>query len=270
MKVRDQAGSVINERTARSNKNRISWLFDIPSLIDPFGNIRFLRQLVTALIGMATYIQLNVINRLKVEGGEVLRDLPSENVLFISNHQTYYVDVIALYHVFSASKWGFKHINIPVYLLFPKVRAYYIAAAETMKEGIIMRLFNYAGAVTVKRSWRHSGEDVFRNADLRAPVKIKKALEDGWVINFPQGTTSPEAPVRRGSANIIRVLRPLVVPVRVEGFRKSFGKKGLFPKKRGTLKVSFGQPVRFEEGKSVDDIFAFLEQHIFPDASKST
>ncbi len=246
----------------KKGANRI-WM-GIPSIRDPFGNIRILRQIVTALIGISTYLQINVLNRLKVIRGEVLQDLPSENVLFISNHQTYFADVIALYHIFSASKWGFKHINFPIYLVFPKVRAYYIAAEETMRNnGWLTRLFSYAGAVTVKRSWRHDGAEVFRSSDLRAPVKIKKALEDGWVINFPQGTTDQSAPVRKGSANIVRVLRPLVVPVRIDGFHKSFGKKSLWPRKRTNLTIEFFTPVRFEEGKSVDEIYTFLHEHIF-------
>ena len=264
MKGRNPGGGALSFEQAGLKKAVSKKIFGLPSLADPFGNIRIFRQIVTALIGFGTYIQLNILCRLKVKRAEILQELPSENVLFISNHQSYYVDVIGLYHIFSASKWGLKNINLPIYLLFPKVRAYYIAAEETMKaRGLLLRLFTYAGAVTVKRSWRHNGEEVYRSSDLRAPAKIKKALADGWVINFPQGTTSPDAPIRRGSANIIRVLRPLVVPVRLSGFVDAFGKKGLFPKKRGKLNIDFLDPIQFGQDTPVEEIYAFLEDHIF-------
>lgn len=264
MSQRKSSPSAVDLRAAREEKRPNRILFGIPSLRDPFGNVRFLRQFLTALIGMATYMQINLINRLHIVNADVLQDLPEENVLFVSNHQTYFVDVIALYHVFSASKWGFKNINFPLYLFFPKVRAYYIAAEETMRNnGLLSRMFGYAGAVTVKRSWRHDGSEVERNSDLRAPVKIKKALEDGWVINFPQGTTDPKAPVRKGSANIIRVLKPLVVPVTIDGFNTSFGKKGLWPKRRTKLTIKFSDPIRFEDQHSVDDVYDYLTGHLF-------
>lgn len=64
---------------------------------------------------------------------------------------------------------------------------------------------------------------------------ITKALNDGWVITFPQGTTKPWKPIRRGTAHIIKKNKPVVVPVVIDGFRRSFDKKGLRIKKRGIL-----------------------------------
>jgi 1-acyl-sn-glycerol-3-phosphate acyltransferase len=40
-------------------------------------------------------------NELNIEGSEI-RNLP-ELMLFISNHQTYFADVVAMFHVFNAS-----------------------------------------------------------------------------------------------------------------------------------------------------------------------
>ncbi|MCB0473201.1 MAG: 1-acyl-sn-glycerol-3-phosphate acyltransferase, partial [Flavobacteriaceae bacterium] len=56
---------------------------------------------------------------------------------------------------------------------------------------------------------------------------IGKALDDGWVITFPQGTTTPFKPIRRGTAFIIKEYQPIVIPVVIDGFRRSFDKKGL-------------------------------------------
>lgn len=231
---------------------------------DPFGNVILLKRLLTSIIGMATYRRFNKVNKMDVEGIEHLMQLPRTNVLFVSNHQTYFADVIALYHIFGRAKWRFKKKSSPIYLLLPRAKSYYIAAEETMKDsGWLPRVFSYAGAVTVKRSWRHKGQEVQRNADIKAPSKIKKALSYGWVITFPQGTTSADAPVRKGAANMIKSLNPLVVPVRLDGFREAFDKKGLKYRKKGTrLSVQFGQPVQFDPQQSVEEIQQQLEAWI--------
>lgn len=232
-------------------------------VIDPFGNILLLKRALMGLLGIATYRRLNIVNKTKVEGAEYLFDLPRKNVLFVSNHQTYFADVFALYHIFCSTKWRFKNINLPLYLLMPRVKSYYVAAEETMKGGLLPKIFSYTGAVTVKRSWRHKGQKVQRGADLRAPSKIKKALDFGWVVTFPQGTTTPNAPVRKGTASLIKAFNPIVVPVEIDGFFQAFGKKGLAFKEKGVqLKVKFKQPVQFAERVSTTEIQAFLEEHI--------
>lgn len=237
---------------------------------DPFGKVLVLKRALTGLIGLATYPGFNIVNKTKVEGAKYLLKLPKTNVLFISNHQTYYADVIVLYHIFCSVKWRFKNINFPLYLLVPRVNSYYIAAEETMKEsGLLPKIFSYAGAVTVKRSWRYKGEKVKRGADFKAPQKIEKALGFGWVITFPQGTTSPQAPVQKGAASIIKAFNPLVVPVEIDGFRKAFGKKGLQLRKKGVqLSVKFKEPKRFAEDATIEEIHEFLEGHLIDSCSK--
>ena len=244
--------------------NRSAKIIAIPSMTDPFGNIIFLKRTLTRLIGMATYRRFNVINKTEVEGAEYLSKLPETNVLFVSNHQTYYADVMALYHIFASVKWGFKNMDSPIYLLHPKAKVYYIAAEETMYEsGLLPKIFSYAGAVTVKRSWRHKGKDVKRSADYSAPEKIKKALSFGWVINFPQGTTKAKAPIQKGTAKLIQKLRPIVVAVEIDGFQEAFDKLGLHYKKKGVkLSVKFQKPKQFDEDCTVEEIQAFLEKHI--------
>jgi 1-acyl-sn-glycerol-3-phosphate acyltransferase len=67
------------------------------------------------------------------------------------------------------------------------------------------------------------------------------------VITFPQGTTKPFAPGRKGTAHIIKLTRPIVIPVVIEGFGKAFNKKGLKFKKTGTrLTVRFKEPLIFD------------------------
>ena len=74
--------------------------------------------------------------------------------------------------------------------------------------------------------------------------KIHRALEDSWVITFPQGTTKAFAPGRKGTALIIKQNKPVVVPVVISGFWRAFNKKGLKFKKKGTLlSVRFKEPL---------------------------
>ena len=42
----------------------------------------------------------------------------------------------------------------------PKLNMYYVAAKETMHEGLLPRILAYAGAITVERTWRAKGKDV--------------------------------------------------------------------------------------------------------------
>lgn len=224
---------------------------------DAFGHLYFLKRILIFLLGSFTYNRYNGFNKLKVSGTENLVDLPSQNVLFVSNHQTYFADVFAMYHVFCSVKNGFiDTIKNPVYLLNPKIDFYYVAAEETMKDSILTKLFAYTGAVTVKRTWRAKGENINRKVDLNEVNNIDKALKNGWVVTFPQGTTKAFAPGRRGTAHLIKKNNPIVVPVVIDGFRRAFDKKGLKIKKKGiNATMTFKEPLIFDfEKESSDDI----------------
>ena len=84
---------------------------------------------------------------------------------------------------------------------------------------------------------------------------INKALKDGWVITFPQGTTKAWAPIRKGTAHIIKENRPIVVPIVIDGFRRSFDKKGLFIKKKNTQqKMEIKKPLEINYDDSIENI----------------
>jgi 1-acyl-sn-glycerol-3-phosphate acyltransferase len=78
-------------------------------------------------------------------------------VLFISNHQTYFADVVAMFHVFNASLKG-ENIKNVLYLWNPKLNIYYVAAKETMQAGLLPRIMAYGG--NGERTWRAKGKDV--------------------------------------------------------------------------------------------------------------
>ena len=243
----------------------LSWLdFLVFHEKDPFGNSLFIKRLLISGIGWFTYWRFTVVNKTVIEGIEHLENLPDNNVLFLSNHQTYFADVISFYHIFSSVKWGFKSTIVPpLYLMAPRARSYYVAASETMKAGIVPKLFGLGGALTVERSWRAEGKNVKRERDSKAGDKVYQALGHGWVVSFPQGTTSPYAPIRKGTAHLILENNPIVIPVVINGFRRAFDKKGLrFKKRNTTLTVRFKAPIEFDQSMSVEEIIERIRKEI--------
>lgn len=215
---------------------------------DAFGTPYFLKRFVILIMGIVSYRRFNGFNKLKITGSENLVNLPDSNVLFVSNHQTYFADVAAMYHVFCAVNNGYLNtIKNPIYLINPKVDFYYVAAEETMNKGFLTKIFKIAGAVTVKRTWRAEGKNVNRMVDMSEVENIMRALDNGWVITFPQGTTTAFAEGRKGTAKIIKNQRPLVVPIKINGFRRAFDKKGLRVKVTGVKPtLEFKKPLNID------------------------
>ncbi|MGB2128557.1 MAG: lysophospholipid acyltransferase family protein [Flavicella sp.] len=232
---------------------------------NPFGHILIVKKWLIRIAGIISHRRYNKFNTLHIEGSEMIRDLPNQNVLFVSNHQTYFADVAAMFHVFNASLKGrvdsIKNIG---YIWNPKLNLYYIAAAETMKAGLLPKIFAYMGSVSIQRTWRSGGESVKRQVKMSDISNIGTALNDGWVITFPQGTTKPFNPIRRGTAHIIKTYKPIVVPIVIDGFRRSFDKKGLLIKKRGVLQsMVIKKPLKIDyENDTFDDIVKQIEYAI--------
>ncbi len=203
---------------------------------NPFGHILFIKKWLIRILGAITHQRFRGFNELQIEGSEVIKELPDKNVLFISNHQTYFADVVSMFHVFNASLSGrVDSIKNVGYLWNPKLNLYYVAAKETMKAGLLPKILAYVGSVSIERTWRSEGKDVKRQVRMSDISNIGKALDDGWVITFPQGTTTPFKPIRKGTAHIIKRYKPVVVPIVIDGFRRSFDKKGLRIKKKNIL-----------------------------------
>lgn len=232
---------------------------------NPFGHILFVKKWLIRIMGVMTHQRYKGFNKLEIVGSEVIRALPENNVLFVSNHQTYFADVVAMFHVFNASLSGrIDSIKNVGYIWNPKINMYYVAAAETMKKSLLTKVLAYAGSISIERTWRAGGEEVNRQVKFSDISNIGKALDDGWVITFPQGTTTPWKPLRKGTAHIIKKYKPVVVPVVIDGFRRSFDKKGLRVKKKGILQsMVIKEPLQIDhENDSVDTIIEKLEYAI--------
>ncbi len=229
---------------------------------NPFGHILWVKKWLIRVFGIISHNRYHRFNDLQIEGSEILRNLPESNVLFVSNHQTYFADVAAMFHVFNASLKGrvdnLKNIG---YIWNPKLNIYYIAAGETMRDGILPKILAYAGSVSIERTWRSKGEDVTRKVRMSDISNIGTALNDGWVITFPQGTTTAFKPIRRGTAHIIKKYNPVVVPIVIDGFRRSFDKKGLLIKKRNVLQsMVIKEPLEIDyENEEMADIVTKIE-----------
>ena len=142
------------------------------------------------------------------------------------------------------------------YVWQPKLNLYYVAASETMRSGILPKILAYVGAVKVSRTWREKGKEIHREVNPDDIKNIGIALQDGWLITFPQGTTSPWKPIRKGTAHLIKTYKPIVVPIVIDGFRRSFDKKGVVVKKKGIQQTMWIKaPLEIDyERESVEEI----------------
>lgn len=232
---------------------------------NPFGQVLIIKKLLIRYMGFISHRRYRGFNELQIEGSSFIKDLPDSNVLFVSNHQTYFADVVAMFHVFNASLSGrtdsIKNVG---YLWNPKLNIYFVAAKETMKAGLLPRVLAYAGSVSIERTWREKGQEINRKVKMSDISNIGIALNDGWVITFPQGTTKPFRPIRKGTVHIIRKYKPIVVPIVIDGFRRSFDKKGIRLKKKGILQsMEIKAPLEIDyENESSESIIEKIEYAI--------
>ncbi len=111
-----------------------------------FGQFLFLKKWIIRIAGVLSHRRYRGFNELQIEGSDILRNLPQNNVLFISNHQTYFADVMAMFHVFNAALSGRDdNIKNVGYLWNPKLNVYFVAAKETMKSGLLPKMFALCG-----------------------------------------------------------------------------------------------------------------------------
>ena len=228
-----------------------------------FGQYLSIKKAIIRTIGVLTHKTFNN-KRFNIQGTTILNEIPKHNVLFISNHQTYFYDVIAMLHVFNASVNGRRDsLKNILYLLKPKSNIYFIAALETMKASVISKILSYAGSILIKRTWREAGKEITRNIRSEDFDNIIKALNDGWVITFPRGTTDNSKPVRSGTAHIIKSTNPIVIPVKIDGFGDVFERNSLKIKNKTKLfSIKFGNALKFHDNESIESITNQIEKII--------
>lgn len=222
------------------------------------AGVNIIKRLLFWLIAPIDWVRFSLFNRLEYEGREHLEGLPSSGVLFVSNHLTYYIDVLAISHALAGPRCspfdGFR----------ARMNVGFVAAVEALNSrGLLPRMFNYTGAVPIKRTWREGDRDVQRPVDPGDLKRINDAIRNGWLVTFPQGTTQPGAPVRKGTAHMILLHRPIVVPIVLSGFDRAFSKKGFRRIARGVeLGVRFKAPIAIAPDATVERVVEIIAEAI--------
>ena len=210
---------------------------------------RWLRRGLLASFGVGfTVPYLAILNDVQVEGDGVLKTLPRRNVVFLANHQTYFLEALTFFDL--------VYVRHQFPLEDPILR--FSAAEETMKKNLLTKLMTLAGGVTFRRSFREGGVDVQRPVDLEGVARVEEAIQDGWLLHFPAGTTKKGAPLRAGVSRLLHNTQAVALPVRVDGFRDLLLHKQVPGKlfKRCSLKIHppldldafYAGPYQKEEG----------------------
>jgi 1-acyl-sn-glycerol-3-phosphate acyltransferase len=191
---------------------------------------RWIRRGVIASFGLGFAVPyFSLLNEVEAQGDDLLESLPHRNVVFLSNHQTYFLEAIAFFDL--------VYVRHQLDLEDPFLR--FSAAEETMKKNVLTGLMKLAGGVTLRRSFRAGGRDVKRDVDLEGVARVEQAIRDGWLLHFPAGTTRKGAPLRPGVARILHDTKAVAVPVRINGFRELLVHKQLPGKlfKGGSIRI---------------------------------
>lgn len=172
---------------------------------------RWLRRGLLAGFGVGfTVPYFAILNDVQVEGDDVLHGLPRRNVVFLANHQTYFLEAIAFFDL--------VYVRHQFPLESPVLR--FSAAEETMKQNLLTKLMTLAGGVTFRRSFREGGQDVARKVDLEGVARVEEAIRDGWLLHFPAGTTRKGAPLRAAVTRLLHNTQAVALPMRIDGFRE--------------------------------------------------
>jgi 1-acyl-sn-glycerol-3-phosphate acyltransferase len=199
---------------------------------------RWLRRGLLASFGVGfTVPYFAILNDVHVEGDELLKELPRKNVVFLANHQTYFLEAIAFFDL--------VYVRHQMPLESPIVR--FSAAEETMKQNLLTKLMTLAGGVTFRRSFREAGEDVRRAVDMEGVARVEEAIQDGWLLHFPAGTTKKGAPLRGGVTRLLHNTKAVALPLRVDGFRELLLHKQVPGKLFKQCSLKIHRPLPLEE-----------------------
>jgi 1-acyl-sn-glycerol-3-phosphate acyltransferase len=208
----------------------------MPTLEPSFFDRWLRRGLISAFAFGFTLPYFRLLNRIQATGDAILDTLPRKNVIFLSNHQTYFMEAIAFFDL--------VYVTHRLPLENPFVR--FSAATETMQKNFLTQLFTKAGGVTFRRSFREGGRDVKRSVDLEGVAKVEEAIATGWLLHFPAGTTQKGAPIRPGIAQLLHRTKATAVPVRVDGFQRLLLYRQLPGKILRTCRLTLHPPMELD------------------------
>ena len=190
----------------------------------------FLSYLWTNLTAFLGFLLFFVLNRTEVIGRERVPQEP--NTLLLSNHQSmidsWLVGIAAYY---PQSWWK------------PWLVPWNPAAEENFFANPLLALLSDLWRAIPIREGRR---------DIRALYRMTRALRDGVMILFPEGTRTRDGSIGDGQpgAGLVTLgTQPTVVPVTIDGMRDVLPIGSRFPRFGQRVVVHFGEPVDYEDLK---------------------
>lgn len=193
-----------------------------PSWTKPRGMLRALWHLWVWFSLCIVLVYLKVFNRARIEGIEnVPKDGP---VLIVSNH---------------ISDLDPALIPAAVLLRYPFQLPRAVAKSELFQVPILGAILHSYGAIPVDRTGK----------DIKAMREIVRAMRQGKVLIFPEGTRSMDGkllPGKRPVGKLIHLARPIIVPAAVWGTILAILPEGGIPRIGKDVGVRFGPPLDME------------------------
>ncbi len=191
----------------------------------PFAS--YLWTNLTAVLGFLLFF---VFNRTEVVGRERVPQEP--NTLLLSNHQSM-IDswLVGLAAYYPQSWWK------------PWLCPWNPAAEENFFSNPLMALLSDLWRAIPIREGRR---------DIRALYRMTRALRDGVMILFPEGTRTRDGSIGDGQpgAGLVTLgTRPTVIPVTIDGMQEVLPVGSRFPRFGKRVVVHFGEPVAYEDLK---------------------
>ena len=190
----------------------------------------FLSYLWTNLTALLGFLLFFVFNRTEVVGRERVSEEP--NTLLVSNHQSmidsWLVGIAAYY---PQSWWK------------PWLVPWNPAAEENFFSNPLLALLSDLWRAIPIREGRR---------DIRALYRMTRAVRDGVMILFPEGTRTRDGSIGDGQpgAGLVALgTQPTVIPVTIDGMQEVLPVGSRFPRFGKRVVVHFGEPVAYEDLK---------------------
>ena len=191
------------------------------NLVGPFAS--YLWTNLTAALGFLLFF---VLNRTTVIGRHRVPEEP--NTLLLSNHQSMIDSWLVGIAAYYPKSWWKPHL-VP----------WNPAAEENFFANPVMALLSDLWrAIPIKEGRR----------DIKALYRMTRALEDGVMILFPEGTRTRDGSIgdgRPGAGLVTLGTHPTVVPVTIDGMDRVLPVGSRFPRIGKEVYVYFGEPVEY-------------------------
>lgn len=193
------------------------------NLIWPFAS--YLWTNVTAIVGFVLFF---VLNRTRVVGRDRVPEEP--NTLLLSNHQSMIDSWLVGIAAFYPQCWWKPHL-VP----------WNPAAEENFFDSRLLALLSDLWrAIPIKEGRR----------DIKALYRMTRALRDGVMILFPEGTRTRDGSIgdgRPGAGLVTLGTHPTVVPVTIDGMNRVLPVGSRLPRTGQDVYVYFGDPVDYSD-----------------------